>query len=301
LNQRVRDALLLALMWAALPAMAQQVDHSAHTGAGAQADTTAHDEHAGHGGDASHDGDAGQQTQAPPAPTDHAADALYDPAVMAAARQALYAENAMRTGALALQLAELRLNGDTSWRVQGRGWYGDENRAVLRLDAVVDDKDRLDDARIEALYSHAIAPYWNLVAGLRADPQPSPSRGFVALGIEGLAPYRIAVEATAYLSNHAEAQARIEAHTAWQLTQRFALEPRVTMDLLLDEMPEQRMGRGIANLELGLRLRWEHWRRFAPYAGVEWQGSFGDTARYVAARGDDPRTLRFVVGVSAWL
>jgi copper resistance protein B len=286
LNQRVRDALLLALMWAALPAMAQQVDHSAHTGAGAQAD---------------HDSDVGQQTAPPPTPTDHAADALYDPAAMAAARQALYAENAMRTGALALQLAELRLNGDASWRVQGRGWYGDENRAVLRLDAVVDENDRLDDARIEALYSHAIAPYWNLVAGLRADPRPSPSRGFVALGIDGLAPYGIAVEATAYLSNHAEAQARIEAHTAWQLTQRFVLEPRVTMDLLLDEMPEQRMGRGIANLELGLRLRWEHWHRFAPYAGVEWQGSFGDTARYVVAQGDDPRTLRFVVGVSAWL
>jgi copper resistance protein B len=213
----------------------------------------------------------------------------------------------VNAGALALQLAELRFDDAATWRVQGRGWYGgDVHRAVLRLDGVVDDAGyfdhaRLDHARIEALYSRAIAPYWNLVAGLRADPQPSPSRSFLAVGMEGLAPYDIDIEATAYLSSKGETQARIEARSAWQLTQRWVLEPRLTLDLSFNEVPEHDLGRGISNLEAGLRLRWEHWRRLVPYAGVEWQGSFGATARHVVARGNDPRTLRFVVGVSAWL
>jgi copper resistance protein B len=287
-------------VFALTPAMAQDapMDHSAHA----------------------NPADAGAAPGAntpPPTPTDHAADAFYDPVVMASARKALYAENAMRAGALVLNLAEARFDAGTTWRLQGRGWTGgDVHRALLRVEGVLDQEGRVDHTRIEALYSRAVAPYWNLVAGVRADPASSapsmasqslpsspqsPARTFLAFGIEGLAPYRIEIEATGYLSNHGEAEARIEAHTQLLLTRRLVLEPRATLDLSFSDVPERRLGSGIPNLELGLRLKWAQWRRFMPYLGAEWQGSFGNTARDIRVTGENPRALRFIAGFSAWL
>jgi copper resistance protein B len=273
----------LVLLAVTVPGLAQQVDHSAHAD---------HQEHAGQTGEAA----------APAAPADHAADAVYGAGSMAAARELLYAEaGGMRTGALVLELAELRLDGGTSWRVEGSGWYGgDRNRLLLRLDGEVEDG-RVDEARLEVLYSRHVAAYWNLVAGVRGDPRPDPSRGFAALGVAGLAPYGIEMRATAYVSDEGEVEARIEADGGLQLTQRWVLEPRLTLDLSMDDVPERQLGQGVPKLELGLRLRWEHKRRFVPYFGAEWQGSFGNTARYVVDAGDDPRVLRFVAGISAWL
>lgn len=277
-------ALLLMACLAGAPALAQHEGHEAHEGHAATPATG---------------------SIAPPAaPQDHAADALHDPAAMAAARKLLYVESGgLRTGALVLELAELRLDdAGSSWRLEGEGWYGgDVNRLLLRFDGATDVSDRVEHARIEGLYSRAVAPYWNLVAGLRGDPRPQPSRGFLALGIAGLTPYGIELQATAYVSDEGEIEARMEAHRALQLTQRWVLEPRLTVDLSLDDVPERHIGEGVPNLEIGLRLRWEHSRRLVPYFGAEWQASFGDTARYVSAAGHDPRVLRFVAGVSAWL
>lgn len=262
-------------------------------------------QHEGHEGHAEHaPAPAAGTAKAPAPPHDHAADAVYDLAAMAAAREQLYRESGgLRAGALVLELAELRLDGEgSSWRLEGQGWYGgDVHRLLLRFDGATDADDRLDHARIEGLYSRAIAAYWNLLAGLRGDPRPEPSRGFLALGIEGLTPYGIGLAATAYVSDEGEVEARVEAHRGFRLTQRWVLESRLTLDLSLDDIPERHIGEGVPNLEIGLRLRWEHSRRLVPYFGAEWQASFGDTARQVSAAGHDPRVLRFVAGVSAWL
>jgi copper resistance protein B len=285
----MRVLLLLACL-ASAPVLAQ---HAGHEG---------HDSHEAHEGQAG--ASAAANVPAPPSPSDHAADAVHDPSVMAAAREQLYAEGGgMRSGTFAIELAELRSDSDgSSWRLEGQGWYGgDDNRVLLRFDGASDDSDRLEHARIEGLYWRAIAPWWNLVAGLRWDPRPEPSRSFLAVGATGLAPYGIELATTAYLSDEGEVEARIEAHRNLQLTRRWVLESRVTLDLSLSDVPERHIGEGIPNLEIGLRLRWEHNRRFVPYLGAEWQASFGDTAQYVAARGEDPRRLRFVAGLSAWL
>jgi copper resistance protein B len=257
-----------------------------------------HEGHAGHEGR-----EAPGQAAAPAPPVDHAADAIHDPVAMADARRQLVVEGGgMRAGALVLELAELRFDDGTSWRVEGAAWTGgDVNRLLLRFDGESDTSSRLEHARVEALYWRAISDWWNLVAGVRFDPQPDPSRGFMALGIEGLAPYGIETRATAYVSDEGEVEARVEAHVGLRLTQMLVLEPRLTLDLSLDDVAERQLGKGISNLELGLRLRWEQYRRFVPYLGLEWQGSFGDTARYVSATGEDPRVFRLVAGAGAWL
>jgi copper resistance protein B len=63
---------------------------------------------------------------------------------------------------------------------------------------------------------------------------------------------------------------------------------------------ENDIGHGLADLSLGLRLRYEIHRQFAPYLGVEWEGSFGETANLQRAGGEPVRDTRLVAGVRLW-
>jgi copper resistance protein B len=49
-----------------------------------------------------------------------------------------------------------------------------------------------------------------------------------------------------------------------------------------------------------LRLRYEIRREFAPYVGVSYERSFGDTADFVRAHGESAGSTRFIVGLRAW-
>jgi len=60
------------------------------------------------------------------------------------------------------------------------------------------------------------------------------------------------------------------------------------------------IGSGLSNLELGLRLRYELVKPFAPYIGVSHDRKFGKTARLARAAGEDTRSTRLVTGVRFW-
>src|SRR3546814_7328623 len=70
----------------------------------------------------------------------------------------------------------------------------------------------VDSAEIQALYSRAINPYWNVQAGVRHDFQPNPSRTYATIGIEGLAPYWFEVEGALFLSDKGDVLARAEGY-----------------------------------------------------------------------------------------
>ena len=53
-------------------------------------------------------------------------------------------------------------------------------------------------------------------------------------------------------------------------------------------------------MDAGLRLRYEIRREFAPYIGVEWSRSYGDTADFARSEGEDVQDTRFVAGVRFW-
>ena len=65
-------------------------------------------------------------------------------------------------------------------------------------------------------------------------------------------------------------------------------------------MPELGIGAGPSDIELGLRLRYEIAREFAPYVGVNWERKLGDTADYARAAGDKPSATSLVIGLRAW-
>jgi len=234
----------------------------------------------------------------------HAADAYYDPADMAAARRAVQAgSGGQKTLFFQSDRFEYQSREGSPillWDLQG--WYGgDTDKLWLKSEGELDlDASRFEEAEVQALYSRAISPYFDLQAGIRHDLEPGPSTSYGVLGIQGLVPYRFEVDAATFLSEDGDLTARIEAEYELLLTQRLILQPRAEIALSLQDVPQLGVGSGLGSLQLGARLRYEFDRQFAPYIGVAWTRDFGDTADFTRAEGGDPAALSFVAGVRIW-
>ena len=275
------------------------MDHGAHPAQPA-ADRSA-DPHAGHVMPAT--SPLMPATAPPPIPTDHAADALYDPAVMARARAAMIRENGgMTFSQLMIDRAEYRAHkGGDSYHWEGEGWIGgDINRLAIKSEGEGAVGGALHSAELQALYSRAIDPWWNLIAGVRHDIRPQPQRSYATIGIEGLAPYWFEVEAQAFLSDRGDAHLRIEGSYDQRLTQRLILQPAAELNVAAQDVPELGIGAGLSDVELGLRLRYELAREFAPYVGINWERRVGDSARFARAAGEGASTTSLVMGLRFW-
>ena len=186
------------------------------------------------------------------------------------------------------------------WDVQA--WMGrDYNKLYLKSEGswLIDDE-KVDEASAELLYSRSIASFWDVQAGIRHDFRPDPDRTFAALGVQGMAPYRFEVDATAYVSEDGDVSASLEAEYDLLLTQRLILQPRLETSIAVQEVAEYGVGQGFNDIELGLRLRYEIRREFAPYIGVSWNRKLGETADLAETDGEDIDTTSFVVGVKVW-
>jgi len=238
----------------------------------------------------------------PPAPpADYAADRVFGQNAMNAARDTLRREHG---GAVVSQvmarLAEYRAQGGGGYRWDGEAWFGgDINRFVLKSEGEGARRDGLEAAELQAVYSRAFGPYFDLQAGVRQDFKPK-SRTYATVGFEGVAPYWFDVEGALFLSNKGELLGRLEGAYDLRLTQRLILQPRAELSFSAQDIPETRTGSGLSNAELGLRLRYEFRREFAPYIGISYERAFGDTADYARAAGDGADNTSFVVGVRAW-
>jgi copper resistance protein B len=120
------------------------------------------------------------------------------------------------------------------------------------------------------------------------------------LGIEGLAPYWFEAEGTLFLSNKGDLLARAEGYYDQRITQDLVLQPRAELNFALQNIPENAIGSGLSTAEIGLRLRYERIREFAPYVGVSWERKLGRTADLARMRGEDTGGAHFVLGVRAW-
>jgi copper resistance protein B len=242
-------------------------------------------------------------TPAPAPPADHAADALFDPAAMAAARKALRHENGgLGNSMILFNLAEYEARkGADGYRWEGEGWFGgDINRVVVKTEGEGSFGSATEQAEFQLLYARAIAPYFNLAAGVRYDVKPDPSRAYAVIGIEGIAPYWFDVGAQLFLSDKGDVLARIEGSYDQRITQALILQPRVEFNLAAQDVPANGVGAGLSDLELGVRLRYEIKREFAPYVGVEWAKKVGTTARFARAAGEDDDVVNVVAGIRFW-
>ncbi|NOZ09662.1 MAG: copper resistance protein B [Gammaproteobacteria bacterium] len=157
-----------------------------------------------------------------------------------------------------------------------------------------------EEAEIQFLYSQSIAKYWDLQAGWRRDIRPEPNRDWAVFGVQGLAPYFFEVDAALFVGTDGRTAARLEAEYEFLITQRLILTPDIEFNLYGKDDPVIGVGSGLSDMELGLRLRYEIRREFAPYVGVNWIKKFGGTADLARVAGEPSEDLQWVAGIRVW-
>lgn len=188
---------------------------------------------------------------------------------------------------------------DAAYDVQA--WYGlDYNRAVLKAEGDVG-RGRVQEGRAELLWDRAVFPFWDAQFGVRYDHGAEAGRGWLALGVQGLAPYWFGIDVTAYLREAGRTALRIAADYELLFTQRLVLQPRLEMNFYGQTEPGRAEGTGLAETRSGLRLRYEIRREVSPYVGIEWVAKHGGTAASTRAAGEADHETRWVAGVRLWL
>lgn len=233
----------------------------------------------------------------------HAADAIWGAGAMRASRDALRVEAGGLMSRFWFQAdrAEYRAReGKDGYLWDLQGYYGgDIDKFWFKSEGEGSFGEKPEGAEIQGLWSHAIGPWWDLQAGIRQD-LTGPERTYAVIGVQGLAPYLFEIDAAAFLSTKGDLTARVEAELDQRVTQRLILQPRTELNLAAQDIPELGIGAGFDSIELGLRLRYEIAREFAPYIGVEQEWKLGQSADFARLAGEDPSVTNYVIGVRFW-
>jgi len=300
----------------AVPAFAQDHSHHGHdmpaaspTGAPpAQPDHSTMDHAAmGHGSATTADISPGPTMETPPPPEagsgpPRAADAIWGAAVMAAERER---ERQMHGDFPVLWVQADRLEAQVRDGADGYLWDvqayygGTTSKFWLKSEGEGTFGEELEQAEVQALWSRAVAPYWDLQVGVRQD-LAGPNTTHAVVGVQGLAPYMFEVDAAIFLSHRGDVTASIEAENDQRITQRLILQPRAEIALSAQDIPELGIGAGLEKAELGLRLRYEFTREFAPYVGIEQSWKTGKSADYARAKGEGTSSTSLVAGIRFW-
>jgi copper resistance protein B len=197
-------------------------------------------------------------------------------------------------------LEYMRGDGNSSVEYDLQAWYGRTyDRAVLKAEGERDGGN-FKEARTELLWGHAIASFWDAQLGVRYDGGEGPDRTWLALAVQGLAPYWFEVEVAGYVGNKGRSALRLDVSYDLLLTQRLILQPRIEADFYGKRDAVRGLGSGLSVASAALRLRYEIYRELAPYVGVEWSRRFGGTEDLARAAGEDPNEARFIAGLRFW-
>ena len=190
--------------------------------------------------------------------------------------------------------------GSDAFSWDTKGWVGqDRNRFWFRTEGDRADG-RTEQAQLNLLYGRAIARWWDVTAGVRLDTLPETPRSALAIGVQGLAPYWFEVEASAYIEPSGRTHVRFETEYDLLITNRLVLQPLVEFEIYGRADRERLIGTGLSTGELGLRLRYEFRREFAPYVGVTWNRKFFGTGDFAEAAGEDKGNAKLALGVRVW-
>mgnify|MGYP000082411324 CR=1 FL=1 len=238
----------------------------------------------------------------------HAQDLFFNPAEAARSRAELAEEHGgMEAYKFLVDQLEVTVGeGPEAYAWDAQFWYGgDIDKLWVKTEGEGEFGEELEGAEVQALWSHAIDPWFDLQAGVRQDLNAGPDRTHLVLGVQGLAPYWFEVDGAVFLSTEGEVTARFEAEYDLRLTQQLILQPLVEVNFSLQDVPELGLGSGLTTTELGARLRYEFFPDggpavIAPYVGVEYEQAWGGTRGYRVAAGEDAGGVRFLAGIRLW-
>jgi len=184
----------------------------------------------------------------------------------------------------------------------GQAWTGTDLNKLWLKGEVARTKGKTEDANVEAYYSRAIAAYWDVQAGVRHDfsTNGGPSRNWLGLGIQGLAPYKFDTEFTLYAGSQGRTAARLRGEYDVYLSQRLVFWPELELNFYGQDDPQRSLGTGLADSSLTFRLRYEIMREVAPYIGVQWVRKYAGTADYARQMSLPVSDTQYMIGVRIW-
>lgn len=199
-----------------------------------------------------------------------------------------------------LEKMEVR-TGDNGTEVLA--WEGDalvgtdELKFVLRNKGEFEtDGNVLETMETQALLRMPISDFFDAAAGIRFDTPDGPDRTHGVIGLKGLAPQWVEVDADLYLSEHPSF--RLEAEYEALITNYLILTPSFEINLPFNDDREIDIGAWGPKAEIGARLSYDLIdRSVAPYIGVHYERYFGETRDIKLAEGKEGDALWFVAGV----
>ena len=195
------------------------------------------------------------------------------------------------------ELEALNADDTTDLRWDISGWVGRSlDRFTIRTEGERSGGST-EEAEVQLLWTHAVARWWDVVGGARSDFAPGSGKSWAAFGVQGLAPYRFEVEATAFVADAGDTAARIEAEYDLLMTPRLILQPQIELNWYGQTDVSRGQGAGLSDGEAALRLRYEIKREIAPYVGIVRRKLWGDRADAARAAGHDADDTSLVAGV----
>lgn len=202
---------------------------------------------------------------------------------------------------LSIEQLEYRFGSDSdvfAWDADG--FVGtDELKFRLQSEGeYVDESDEFETLENRLLVQWPVSEFFDAKAGVRFDTPAGPNRTYALLGVHGLAPQWIEMDADLFLSEEGDVSARFEADYELLLTNRLILTPSVEVDVAFSDDAEIGIGSGVSKMELGLRLSYDLVdRTLSPYAGVSYERKFGRTADFANEEGEDDEAFFVVAGM----
>ena len=182
-----------------------------------------------------------------------------------------------------------------AWDAQA--WAGgDFNKLWIKSQGVTLES-KTQDAKVEALWAHAILPFWDSQLGVRHDLSDGPSRDWAAFGIQGITEYWFDIELTGYVGEEGRTAVRIKTEYDLYCTQRIILKPEIELNAYGKPDQSRERGAGLSDGQFGMRLRYEFSRRFAPYLGFSYNRKFAGSAVLARAAGESAVDHRAVAGL----
>ncbi len=227
--------------------------------------------------------------------------ALLPVALAAGSASAAETDDVIRTFFQVEQFEHRAKDGKDTLNWDAQGWIGEDyNKLWLKTEGERFYNGAYEKAEVQVLYSRLISDFFDIQAGVRYDFDPHPRRTFGVIGLQGLAPQFFEVDAALFVSDQGEVSARLSAEYDLLITQRLVLQPSAELNVAAESVRERGVGAGLNDIELGLRLRYEIIREFAPYIGVSWERKLGRTADFARDEGESVDNLSLVTGLRFW-
>ncbi|MDA7817280.1 copper resistance protein B [Sulfurimonas sp.] len=133
-----------------------------------------------------------------------------------------------------------------------------------------DTKYASSESENQLVYSHAISPYLDIQAGIAYDNTDESDYTWGVIALSGMLPYFVEIRAALLIGNNENIGLRLEADYEALITQKLILMPTISTSIYSKDVASMELIKGVHDITIGVRLKYELKREFAPYFGFEW-------------------------------